>query len=309
MILYDKYSVNINMKTTVKKNTTFDIPVKKTVEQIFKTQNTFPNFISGNIYNNKDKNTIMFINEQSENDQDDIKENLNPILTIPYKNPTDDLLINATLDTNNSNVSVNDNENGNGNLIHPRSKIVDGQSYKTINLIDDTKNNIDAITSCIHNYSEGINNIEQNVNLDNMIQNTHEIHNMKKSLKIDSHDSTELVQCILFRKMYANNKSEDRNGKDFKVSIDLKKIKSFVDNNPALFSSYKKKKNTEKRFSLLKHTKNSDINKSEYLENFTLPTSKYAIKELTNYDAGTLKNIEDLITEKEFNAINNDGIY
>ena len=294
------------MDTTVKKNTTFDTPVKKIVEQIFKTQNdTFPNFISGN-YNNKDKITTIFINEQSENDQDDIKENLDPILTIPCKNPTDDLLIN-TLSTNNSNVSVNDNQSENGNLIHPRSKIVDGQNYKTISLSDDTKNNIDAITSCNHNYDKSINDIEQNVNFDNMIQNTHAIHNMEKSLKIDSHDSTKLVQRIL--KNYTNNKSEDRNEKDFKVSIDLKKIRSFVDSNPDLFSSYKKEKNTEKRFNLLKHTKNSDIDESEYLENFTLATSNYAIKELTNYDAGTVKNIEDLITEKEFNTINNDEIY
>ncbi|KAF3429958.1 hypothetical protein E2986_01232 [Frieseomelitta varia] len=313
VILYDKYSVNINMDTTVKKNTTFDTPVKKhdtpkKIEQIFKTQNdTFPNFISGNIYDN-DKITTIFINEQSENDQDDIKENLDPILTIPCKNPTDDLLTNTTLSTNNSNVSVNDNQSENRNLIYPRSKI-DGQSYKTINLSDDTKNNNDAFTSCNHNYDENINDIEQNVNFDNMIQHTHVIHNMEESLKIDSHDSTKLVQRILFRKNYTNNKSEDRNEKDFKVSIDLKKIKSFVDNNPDLFSSYKKEKNTEKRFNLLKHTKNSDIDESEYLENFTLVTSKYAIKELTNYDAGTVKNIEDLITEKEFNTINNDEIY
>ncbi|KAK1129059.1 hypothetical protein K0M31_020190 [Melipona bicolor] len=242
------------METTVKKNTTFDTPVKKTVEQIFKTQNdTFPNFISGNIYNNKDKNTTIFINEQSENDQEDIKENLDPILTIPYKNPTDVLLINTTLDTNNSNVSVNDNQSENGNLIHPRSKIVDGQSYKTISLSDDTKNNIDAITSCNHSYDKSIDDIEQNVNFDNMIQNTHVIYNMEKSLKINSHDSTKLVQHILFCKNYTNNESEDRKEKDFKVSIDLKKIKSFVDNNPDLFSSYKKEKNIEKTFSLLKH--------------------------------------------------------
>ncbi|XP_050494230.1 putative uncharacterized protein DDB_G0282133 isoform X2 [Bombus huntii] len=280
MILYDKYSVNINMEcvTTTRKNTTFDVPIKKVAPQcIFKTQNdTLLNFRSGNIYSNKDKNTNIFVNEYSEHDQDDIKENLDPVITIPCKNTKDDLLINATLVTNNPNIFTNNNNQSENKTVEHNDG---GRNHETIRLRDDIKNNFDAITSCNHNYAKSIIDVEQNIqnlNFDDIIDKTYEIHHMKKGLKTD-----------------------------FKVSIDLKKIKCFVDDNPNLFSRYKKEdskrciqqanflkeqNNIQTNFNSSEHVKNSSIDESKHDENFTLSTSKYVIKELTSHNTETEKN-------------------
>lgn len=279
MILYDKYSVNINMEcvTTTRENTTFDVPIKKVAPQcIFKTQNdTLLNFRCGNIYSNKDKNTSIFVNEYSEHDQDDIKENLDPVITIPCKNTKDDLLINATLVTNNPNVFTNNNNQSENKTVEHNDG---GRNHETIRLSDDIKNNFDAITSCNHNYGKSINDVEQNIqnlNFDDIIDKTYEIHNMKKGLKTD-----------------------------FKVSIDLKKIKCFVDDNPNLFSRYKKEdskrcnqqanflkeqNNIQRNFNSSEHVKNSSMDESKHDENFTLSTSKYVIKELTSHNTETEK--------------------
>lgn len=303
MILYDKFSVNINMEcvTSIEKNTTFNPSMKKTVQQnIFKPQTeTFPNFRSGNILQNissdcnKDKSTCIFVNEQSKNYQDDTKENLDPDTTIPCKNITDNLLMNATLITNNINVSINNsNQNENGNLTVSVSKTIEnndgGRSHESISLVDNIETSFDAATS--HNdtndyYNKSVSNIKQNIqniNFDNLTNSTCEIHCIEKDLENDSYNSTELVRRVLFLENRINNKPENINETDLKVSIDLKKIKSFVDNNPDLFSKYKeksnewcieqtnflrKRNNIQERFNLSESIKNSDIDKSKHVEN------------------------------------------
>lgn len=245
----------------------------------FKRQNNTLKF--GNIFQNissayEDKNTYIF-NEQSKNYQDDTKENLNPE-TISCKNITDDLLMNTELNINDSSVFINNNENE--KITQSMFKIIEnnneGLNNENINLIDNIENNFDATINYNDNYNKKVNDIKQNIpnlNFDNMTDNSHEIHNIiEKGLENDSYNSTKLIQHVLFLENHANksNKSENMNKKEFKVSIDLKKIKNFVDNNPDLFSRYKKEdnewyikqaflketNNIRKRFDLSEHIKN-----------------------------------------------------
>lgn len=249
------------------------------VTKYFKTQNKTLKF--GNIFQNissaytEDKNTYIF-NEQSKNYQDDTKENLNPE-TISCKNITDDLLMNTELNINDSNVFINNNENEKitqSNLFKIIENNNEGLNNENINLIDNIENNFDTTINYNDNYNKEMNDIKQNIpnlNFDNITDNSREIHNIiEKDLKNNSYNSTKLIQHVLFLENHAN-KSGNMNKKEFKVSIDLKKIKNFVDNNPDLFSRYKKEDNEwciEQTF--LKETNNirKKFNLSEHIKNF-----------------------------------------
>lgn len=249
------------------------------VTKYFKTQNKTLKF--GNIFQNissaytEDKNTYIF-NEQSKNYQDDTKENLNPE-TISCKNITDDLLMNTELNINDSNVFINNNENEKitqSNLFKIIENNNEGLNNENINLIDNIENNFDTTINYNDNYNKEMNDIKQNIpnlNFDNITDNSREVHNIiEKDLKNNSYNSTKLIQRVLFLENHAN-KSGNMNKKEFKVSIDLKKIKNFVDNNPDLFSRYKKEDNEwciEQAF--LKETNNirKKFNLSEHIKNF-----------------------------------------
>ena len=60
------------------------------------------------------------------------------------------------------------------------------------------------------------------------------------------YNSTKLVRHALFSENRTNCKPENQaksiSAAQFKVSIDLKKIEKLIDNNPNLFSKYKKRK-------------------------------------------------------------------
>ncbi|XP_026301695.1 uncharacterized protein PF11_0213, partial [Apis mellifera] len=128
MILYNKFSVNINMECNISSAYT------------------------------EDKNTYIF-NEQSKNYQDDTKENLNPE-TISCKNITDDLLMNTELNINDSNVFINNNENE--KITQSMFKVIEnnneGLNNENINLID-IENNFDATINYNDNYNKKMNDI------------------------------------------------------------------------------------------------------------------------------------------------------
>lgn len=211
--------------TTAKSNTTFNNTAaekKITQQNVCKPQNeTSTNFRSANILRsmspviNKDKSNFALIDEQPEDYEDDTKENLHPH-TISCKNISDKLLTNATLTTNNSKIFT---KSGDGNLTQSASKVIEdddeGRNHDNNNLLDDSKSNSNITVS------------------DNC--------RCSKSIR-DS--ATKLSQRELFYKSYTNHlrhNVKNANETDLKVSIDLKKIQNFVDDNPDLFLKHKRK--------------------------------------------------------------------
>ncbi|CAK9797254.1 G2/M phase-specific E3 ubiquitin-protein ligase [Anthophora plagiata] len=309
MILYDKYLVNINMENaaTVTKNTKPDASMKKTTQQ----NRISPNFRSENILQNisstcnKDKNKCTFVKEQSENYQDDTKENLDPV-TIPCKTITDNLLTNATSITSNSNVSTNsNNQSENENLTQPMSETFEDtiivQNNEDISLMNNTEGSV-ATTSYNNRYNDGV-NINRNIrnfHSDCMTNSTLEIHGMKIGLRNESvNTSTKLIRRTLFLENHMNHKSMGESDTiteaDLKISIELKKIRNFINKNPDLFPKYRTR-NNELFFQQADFSKeendveecnlsegvSSMTQESKNLQNFALTSGKNMIAELNN---------------------------
>lgn len=193
--------------------------------------------------------------------------------------------MNTELNINDSNVFINNNENE--KITQSMFKIIENNkegnnegNNENINLIDNIENNFVATINYNDNCNKKMNDIKQNIpnlNFDNITDNSREIHNIiEKDLKNDSYNSTKLIQHVFFLENHANksNKSGNMNKKEFKVSIDLKKIKNFVDNNPDLFSRYKKEDNEWciEQASFLRETNNirKRFNLSEHIKNFQI---------------------------------------
>ncbi|XP_034191293.2 uncharacterized protein LOC117609273 isoform X1 [Osmia lignaria lignaria] len=258
MILYNKFSININIENTatVEKNTRFEPSAQTGVQQKFsEIQNEISlNSKSENILHNisflcnKDKSKCMLSNEQSKTYHDDTKENMNPVITVPCKNITDSLLSNANLATHNLTVSINSsNQNDDRDTtqcIHNAPKVIEENnkesSEENDNLINDFDNIFDAFTNSNNKYVKSINNVTRSIQ--NLTSSCVKSAITKKNNYF--YNSTKLVRHALFPENRTNckpeNKAKSISAAQFKVSIDLKKVEKFIDNNPNLFSKYKK---------------------------------------------------------------------
>ncbi|XP_076163403.1 uncharacterized protein LOC143144656 [Ptiloglossa arizonensis] len=345
MTLYDKFSVNINMENSIntKKNTKFDVSTRKTVQQkIFKMQNeTSPNVRFEDILHNissvcnKDKGKYSLpVNDQSESYRDDAKENLDPVTTIPCKSIADNLVTSTTLITTNLPVSTNSNnqneEINSTHFVYNASKIIeeDNKWRNRENLVNNFENTFDleectnitsyASTNSNEKHFRNISDLMQNIqslSSDHVTSSIAEKRIVKADIKNNSFDSTKLVQRALCFDDHINctmeNKTRSMIETCFKISIDLKKIENFIDNNPNLFFTCKKE-NDEQCFEELDFLKNrsdiaerikiptrrvthSVIDDSKQMENstLTLPINRVAkLKSQTNED---YEKIEDTI--------------
>ncbi|XP_076618815.1 uncharacterized protein LOC143340565 isoform X1 [Colletes latitarsis] len=351
MTLYNKFSVNINMENTTntKKNTKFDASIRKAVQQkVFKMQGeTSSNFKSEDVLHrlspvcNKDKSKYgALINDQSENYRDDAKENLDPIIA-PCKSITDELVTSTTLITNNSIISTNsNNQSQDGNSTHfayNASKVIEEDNkwrnrenlVNNVNMVDNAESTFDveehinvtsyATTHSTEKYFRNSSDIMQNIqslNTDHITSSIAGKRSVKVGIRNDSFDSTKLVQHTLCFEDHINCKTENKTRNMietcFKISIDLKKIKNFIDDNPDLFFTCKKESDERcleevdrlkgrndiaERINIsTKHVKHSAIDESNRFENLTLSLPINKVVELKNQTNEDNKKIEDTIT-------------
>lgn len=272
MVLYNKFSVNINMENSVimKNNASFDVSTWKNIQQkYFKMHSEVTSILkpgdslqsSTPISKDKDKHDL-FINDQTESYCDDAKENLDPICC------------NIVADNGN-------NQNENSSLTHYKmynaSKMLEEDSKwryrENVNLVNDSANTFDAdefITHSNDKHFKNINNVKE--------KNTNSTEGFGKN---DIFNLTE-SHCV-------NNKLKNKrsvSGIHFKISIDLKKIESLIDTNLELFSKDRRKNDGQNidNIGLLKvwndlnerinitnkDVSGSEIDESNHLGNFTL---------------------------------------
>lgn len=264
MILYDKFSVSIDMErpNTMIQSTRLDTSTKKTAQQnICKTQTETPaNFRSGNVLQsissvcNKDKCKYMLASEQLENYEDG-KENLDPVVTIPCKTTTDNILTNTTLVTNDLSVSASgNNQNENESSTQPTPNAIQnddkGRSNKNIGLINVIESTFEASTSCKNKYMKSNNYGNENIpklKYDRATNGALKMQSPNTGLKNGPQGSIQLVRRALFSENRANRESENNietmDKTKLRVSIDLTKIENFIGDNPNLFSQDKKENN------------------------------------------------------------------
>ncbi|XP_012151382.1 uncharacterized protein LOC100880920 isoform X2 [Megachile rotundata] len=223
MILYNKFSVNINIENTnaLEKNTTTETSEQTDAQQkLSETQNeTLLSFKSENILHNvsptcnKDKTKCLH-NEQSKTYHDDIKENMDPVIAVPCKSIiTDNLLTNANLTTHNLTVSTNSNNlNEEKNTIpctRIGSKIIEENNKETSqennNIINNIGNILDAFTNPTNRYSKSINNVTQSIQNLNSSCVTSTITG-----KNNLYNSTKHVQHALLPENHTNCISENK---------------------------------------------------------------------------------------------------
>ncbi|XP_076223640.1 uncharacterized protein LOC116424549 isoform X2 [Nomia melanderi] len=299
MVLYNKFSVNINMENSVimKNNAGFDSTWKNIQQKYLRTHSEITSIFkpgdslqsSTPICKDNGKHDL-FINGQSESYCEDAKENLDPICC------------KITADNGN-------NQSENSSLTHYKmyntSKVIEEDSKwryrENVNLVNDSANTFDTdefITHSNDKHFKNINNVKQ--------KNT----NTEGFGKNDIFDLTE-SHCV-------NNKVKNKrsvSGIHFKISIDLKKIESLIDTNLELFSK-DRKKNDEQNIDdigLLKvwndlnerinitnrHVSGSVIDESKHLGNFTLSTVGGRVAELKSHrsednERNDIKNDSDI---------------
>ncbi|XP_054001720.1 uncharacterized protein PF3D7_1120600-like isoform X1 [Hylaeus anthracinus] len=333
MTLYDKFSVNINMEsaTNTKKNMKLDASSRKAVQQkVLKMQSeTSSNFRSGNVFHsisstyNKDKTKYnVFINDQSESFRDDAKENLDPIITIPCKSITDNSVTSTTAVANNLTVSTNSNnhseDENSTHFVHNTSKIIEEDNWRNrenlvnnINIVNNAENTFDVEErinatpyATVHSNEKHFRNISdmqniQSLNSDHVTSSIGEKRNVKIGIRNDSFESTKLVHRALYFEDRVNSKTENKTKSMietcFKISIDLKKIENFIDNNPDLFFIYKKKDDERcfEKLDFLKERTDTTETINISTKHITLPKNKVA--ELKNQINEDNKKTEDVI--------------
>ncbi|KZC10784.1 G2/M phase-specific E3 ubiquitin-protein ligase [Dufourea novaeangliae] len=285
MILYNKFSVNINMEnaTAVRKTTKFDVSPRKSVQQKYlKTHTESPSVFmtesilcsSTPICKDKVRHSLPVI-DRSENYRDDAKENLDPI---SCKNLAD----------NSNNLSE---ESGSMHFPYNLSKAIEEDNKRlhreTVNSVTDIVNTFDADELIARS------NDIQFKNISSVKQNVRRNGTAEYIKKDDPFDS----KSICVNSIFENKKNAT--GSNFKISIDLKKIESFIHTNPELFSK-SRKINDERSIDEVgflkewndmseisniasRHVTDSVIDESMHLGNFTISLTGNRLTELKSH--------------------------
>nr|XP_033338500.1 uncharacterized protein LOC117227412 isoform X1 [Megalopta genalis] len=280
MILYNKFSININMETsTVAKRTDkFDVSARKTVQQkyikafgetssVLKPESSL--YSSTPISKSRDTHSV-FVNDQSESYRDDSKENLDPISCKSLTNNGNNQCENSNATNSVSKTIEEDNQWHNRENINLTTDITN--IYDTDELV------ADANDKCFWT----INSIKQNV------------PKVESIGSINKNDPFDATNAICTNSKFKNRK-KNRNKIHLKISIDLEKIENFIDTNPQLFSKDQRKSEERKigEVGLLKecndiserisasnkHTVNSMADDSKHLGNFSLSLTGNRITE------------------------------
>ncbi|XP_076642992.1 uncharacterized protein LOC143353496 isoform X2 [Halictus rubicundus] len=308
MVLYNKFSVNINMKssTVARKNATFDVSAQKTVQQKYlnthseisstlKPESSLYSRPSTSIPKAKDKLGV-FVNDQSESYRDDAKENFDPI-----SGACKSLADNGNNQTEDGSTT---------NSVYNASKTIEEGSKwhyrENINLPAESANIYDAdehVTHANNKRFRNANSVKQN---------------LQKIGSVESMSNNDLFDAA--KSFCANGKPENKkkngNRTHLKISIDLDKIESFIDTNPQLFSR-NRRKNEERNLDEVgllkewndisgrismpnKHIANSMVDESKHLGNFSLSLTGNRT-ELKNY----VNEENDIQTDSEIISADN----